>query len=57
MAEAHYGHCAVAAMRNIYILGGNRTLEVFDTALLEWRTEASVCDMPGSRDFAAAVVL
>merc|ERR1712071_430163 len=60
MAEARFRHCAVAALRNrIYILGGHRTrvLEVFDTALLEWRTEARLCDMPELRDSAAAVVL
>ena len=57
MAEARCYHCAVAALRNIYILSGNRTLEVFDTALLEWRSGASLCDMPESRYCAAAVVL
>ena len=60
MAVARCYHCAVAALRNvIYILGGNRTrvVEVFDTALLEWRTEARLCDMPKSRNIAAAVVL
>ena len=59
MAEARCGHCAVAALRNeIYILGGGtRVLEVFDTTLLEWKTEASLCGMPGSNDDAAAVVL
>ena len=54
------GHCAAAALRNrIFILGGNRTrvLEVFNTALLEWRAEARLCDMPGERSSAAAVVL
>ena len=58
---ARWAHCAVAAMRNIiYILGGlphTRVLEVFDTALLEWRREARLCDMPGERRYAAAVVL
>ena len=59
MAVARCGHCAVAAMRNnIYILGGGtRVLEVFDTTSLDWREEASLCDMPKSRDGAAAVVL
>merc|ERR1712071_510283 len=60
MAAARHGLCAVAALRNkIYILGGYRTrvLEVFETALLEWRTEARLCDMPGLRRDAAAVVL
>ena len=60
MAAARLGHCAVAALRNvIYILGDFRTcvLEVFDTALLEWKIGASLCDMPGARVFAAAVVL
>merc|ERR1712071_432809 len=60
MAAVRWGHCAVAGLGNqIYILGGylTRVLEVFDTALLEWRTEAQLCDMPGSRKFAAAVVL
>ena len=53
------GHCAVAAMRNeIYILGGEtRVLEVFDTALLDWKTETSLCDMPESWYGTAAVVL
>ena len=47
-------------MRNrIYVLGGHHTrvLEVFDTALLEWRAGASACDMPAMRYYAAAVVL
>ena len=60
MAAARWGHCAVAALRNrIYILGGDytRVLEVFDTALLEWRTDVSLCDMPERRNRAAAVVL
>ena len=60
MGAARWDHYAVAAMRNIiYILGryGTRVLEVFDTALLEWRREASLCDMPEVRDHAAAVVL
>ena len=60
MAANRYGHCAVAALRNrIYILGDDytRVLEVFDTALLEWKTEASLCDMPGSRSGGAVVVL
>ena len=61
MAAARWRHCAVAALRNkIYILGGfphTRVLEVFDTALLQWRTEASLCDMPMERGGAAAVVL
>ena len=59
MAEARFGLCAVAALRNeIYILGGywTRVLEVFDTALLEWKTEANLCDMPEKRTSAAAVV-
>ena len=59
-AEERYGHFAVAAMRNrIYILGGDysRVVEVFDSAVLEWRTEARLCDMPELRYFAAAVVL
>merc|ERR1712127_97361 len=60
MAAERCGHCAVAALRNtIYILGDDytRILEVFDTALLEWRTDASLCDMPELRNGAAAVVL
>ena len=60
MAEARCGHCAVvAALRNeIYILGGDaRVVEFFDTALLEWKTEERLCDMPRSRVGAAAVVL
>ena len=60
MAEARFRHCAVDALRNrIYILGGNRTrvLEVFDTALLEWRRGANLCNMPEIRYCAAAVVL
>ena len=60
MAAARYDFCAVAALRNeIFILGGDRTrvLELFDIALLEWKTEASLCDMPGSRGGAAAFVL
>ncbi len=61
MAAARgWGHCAVAALRNrIYILGGYhmRVLEVFDTALLKWKTEASLCDMPKSRYIASGVVL
>ena len=60
MAGWHWGHCAVAALRNqIYILGGygTRVLEVFDTALLEWRTGVSLCDMPESRNDAATIVL
>mgnify|MGYP000889755771 CR=1 FL=1 len=59
MAVKRHGHCAAAALRNqIYILGGGtRVLEVFDTVLLEWRTETSLCDMPESRDDVAAVVL
>ena len=56
---AERSHCPAAALRNeIYILDGFlRTLEVFDTALLEWRTEASPCDMPRERIGAAAVAL
>ena len=59
MAAARWGLCAVAALRNIYILGDarNRVLEVFDTSLLEWKAEASLCDMPGIRHCTAAVVL
>merc|ERR1712127_681638 len=60
MAVARWDHCAVAALRNkIYILGDYRTrvVEVFDTAILEWRAEASLFDMPESRFGAAAVVL
>ena len=60
MAAERFGHCAVAAMRNrIYILGGYRTrvLQVFDTALLEWRAEARLYEMPESMYCAAAVVL
>ena len=59
MAAARWSHCAVAAMRNeIYILGGGpRVIEVFDTALLEWRTDARLCNMPRLRRYAAAVVL
>ena len=59
-AESGWGHCAVAALRNvIYILGGygTRVLEVFDSALLEWGTEASLCDMPELRRYAAVVML
>ena len=63
MTGKRYGHCAVTAvLRNeIYILGGiirTRVLEVFDTALLKWRRgEASLCDIPGMREFAGAVLL
>ena len=60
MAVARYGHCAVAALRNeIYIFGDYYTcvLEVFDTAILEWSSGASLCGMPGRRDDAAIVVL
>ena len=52
MAAARFGLCAVAALRNeIYIMGDDYTrfLEVFDTALLKWRAEACLCDMPESR--------
>ena len=56
---AHSDHCAVAALRNeIYILGGGAcVLEVFDTALLDWRLEVSLCDMPGKKGYAAIVLL
>merc|ERR1712071_583451 len=60
MAVARGGCCAVAALRNrIYIMGGSctRVLEVFDIALLGWRTDTSQCDMPRERDAAAAIVL
>ena len=58
MAAARCCHCAVAALRNIiYILGGEtRVLEVFDTTLLEWKRETSLCNMSDSRAFASAVV-
>merc|ERR1712071_166719 len=59
MAEEHLCHCAVAALMNeIHIfVGESRVLEVFDTASLEWKTEASLCDMPELRIGADAVVL
>ena len=60
MAASRWAHCAVAARNEIYILGGfprTRVLEVFDTALLAWRSEARLCDMPDSRSGAAAVVV
>ena len=60
MAAARSYHCAVATLMNkIYILGGKgtRVLEVFDTALLEWGIDASLCNMPEIRNCAAAVVL
>ena len=60
MAAARCGHCAVSALGDvIYILGGyhSHVLEVFDASLLEWRTEASLCDMPEVGSGAAAVVL
>ena len=37
--------------------GFPRTLEVFDTASQQWRTEALLCDMPQLRRYAAAIVL
>ena len=59
MTLARYSHCAVDALRNqIYIWGGRpRVFEVFDVALLEWRTEATLCDMPAWRGATAAIVL
>ena len=59
MAAARRYHCAVAAMRNkIYIMGGGPlVIEVFDTTLLEWRTDACLCYMPRLRRYEAAVVL
>ena len=40
-------------------MGNYRSLvvDVFDTALLEWRDKARLCDMPEMRDYAAAVVV
>eukprot|EP00816_Leptocylindrus_hargravesii_P002373 CAMPEP_0196802000 /NCGR_PEP_ID=MMETSP1362-20130617/1741_1 /TAXON_ID=163516 /ORGANISM="Leptocylindrus danicus, Strain CCMP1856" /LENGTH=270 /DNA_ID=CAMNT_0042173197 /DNA_START=30 /DNA_END=839 /DNA_ORIENTATION=+ len=55
-----FGHCAVTTRGSeIYIVGGDgtRSVDVFDTSSLTWKTPINVRDMPEVRPAAAAVVV
>lgn len=58
--ERSRGHCAVTTAGNeIYVVGelSTRSVDVFDTATLSWKTDVSLCDMPEGRYDAGAVLL